>query len=103
MPLYDYRCPLCLHEEERFHAMSDTSEQECPQCGVGMHKLIATPRIKPPVDAGWENENGGRGRYISQLQRTPGPEGSDPSAYCRSQRDIFEKAARRGLSVERAR
>lgn len=61
------------------------------------------PSIKPPVDSGWELENGGRGRYISQLQREPGPEGSDADAFCRSQSEIIEKAKRRGLTATRAR
>lgn len=55
------------------------------------------------VDMGWEQENNGRGRYISQLQRTPGPEGSDPQAFCRSQGEIIEKAKRRGLDVVKVR
>ena len=61
------------------------------------------PSICPPPDSGWEGENGGRGRYISQLQREPGPDGSDPTAFCRSQSEILEKAKRRGLTATRAR
>lgn len=57
------------------------------------------PATKPPVDMGWESENGGRGRYISQLQSSPGPEGSDRNAYCRSRSEIVEKAKAKGMSV----
>lgn len=49
-------------------------------------------------DAGWENENGGRGRYISQIAEKL----DDRGAYCRSRTEALEKAKRRGFVAEKA-
>jgi hypothetical protein len=77
--------------EERARALMGTKppNYEAGEC----------PATKPPPDMGWEGENGGRGRYISQLQREPGKEGCDPEAFCRSRNEIEEKAKRRGMKV----
>lgn len=103
MPRYDYDCLKCKHEFEQVHGMN-AAAAPCPKCGsTNIKRVIRTaPAIKPAPDSGWENENGGRGRYISQLQRKPGPEGSDPEAYCRSQKEIFTKARKQGKRAERA-
>lgn len=69
--------------------------------GRVIHGQVA---IKPPVDAGWEYENGGKGREFTQFcdsRYKPG----DPRAnrYFRSQNEAIEAAKRAGYSVERAR
>ena len=46
----------------------------------------------------WQNENGGKGRYISQMADKP----NDPKAYFRSRSDVEEACRRRGLTYERA-
>lgn len=103
MPTYDYHCARCDLTIEVAHRMSESPRLRCPMCTKVLKKAVSLVAIKPPVDMFWENENGGRGRYISQLQDTPGPEGSDPTAFCRSQSEIVEKAKRKGLVTERAR
>jgi putative FmdB family regulatory protein len=51
MPLYDFRCPRCRHEEERLVRDSEV-QIECPQClatddlGISMDKLIAAPSFQ---------------------------------------------------------
>lgn len=103
MPTYDYTCDTCGHEHEQFHRMNDQPD-ECPNCHSSkVSKQICLVAIKRPVDMFWENENGGRGRYISQLQQTPGKMGSDPDAYCTSQDAAMEKAKRRGLNPVKVR
>lgn len=104
MPRYDYECPACLRVAEIAHRMSESPRVRCPACSSVMRKAIFTaPAVKAAVDSGWESENGGRGRYISQLQRVPGPEGSDPTAFARSQSEAIDKAKRRGFTVTKAR
>lgn len=103
MPRYDYECAACGHEHEQFHRMDDTA-LPCPRCGSKrVSKMLCCPAVKPPPDAGWELENNGRGRYISQLQKEPGPAGSEKDAFCRSQSEAIEKAKRRGFKVTRER
>lgn len=62
------------------------------------------PNIKPPPDSGWEYENGGRGREITQFcgnKYRPG----DPrnKRFFRSQKDLIETCKREGYTVERTR
>ena len=33
MPTYEYRCPACKHEFEKFQRMSEEPKAECPECG----------------------------------------------------------------------
>ncbi len=102
MPRKDYRCEVCDDVAEQVHGMFAKPEP-CAKCGGAVAWVPAVPRIKPPADSGWENENGGRGRYISQLQRGPGIGECDRDAFCRSQSEAIEKAKRRDLKVERTR
>ncbi len=103
MPTYDYDCAACGNTHEQFHSMNEKPER-CPHCGSKkITKAICLVAIKRPVDMFWENENGGRGRYISQLQKEQGKFGSDPDAFCTSQDAAMEKAKRRGLNPVKAR
>ena len=45
----------------------------------------------------WGTENGGKGRYISQLA----DEAHDKRAYARSPKEAMEKAKKRGFKAER--
>lgn len=56
-----------------------------------------SPAFRMPGQ-GWEQENGGRGRYISQIALKQG----DRGAYCRSRGEALEKAKRRGFEAEAA-
>ena len=42
MPTYEYRCPECGHEFERFQRMSDEPVAECPECGAAAERLISS-------------------------------------------------------------
>jgi len=42
MPTYDYRCPDCEHEQERFHKINEKPHVKCNECGKRMKKLIGT-------------------------------------------------------------
>lgn len=101
MTCHDYVCPqhgtLTLYKK-----MHDKHWTKCPECGKDLTLIISAPAVKSAPDQFWETENGGRGRYISQLQQVPGKP-NDPNAFCRSQSEIFEKAKKLGLHAERVR
>jgi putative FmdB family regulatory protein len=41
MPIYEYRCALCGHEQEVLQKVSEPPLTECPSCGKpGMQKLL---------------------------------------------------------------
>lgn len=41
MPTYQYRCPSCGHEFEKFEKMTVKSRPKCPQCGTRSERLIS--------------------------------------------------------------
>lgn len=41
MPTYEYRCPSCGNEFEKFQRMSDEPVAECPNCGAGAERRLS--------------------------------------------------------------
>jgi putative FmdB family regulatory protein len=41
MPTYEYRCPECGNEFEKFGRMSDPPVQECPKCHAEAQRRIS--------------------------------------------------------------
>jgi putative FmdB family regulatory protein len=41
MPTYEYRCPECGNEFDKFGRMSDPPVQECPQCHAQAQRKIS--------------------------------------------------------------
>ena len=94
MPRYDYECAEC-GVFEVIKGMRDPAPKRCPKCkGKEVSRVFdCSTAFIPPVDSGWENENGGRGRYIDQLG-DPG----DPGCYARSRHQIPDLAKRKGFT-----
>ena len=45
MPTYSYRCPDCGQVFDRFHSMSCTDPQGCPNCGAEGKKLMSASSV----------------------------------------------------------
>ena len=41
MPTYEYRCPECKNEFEKFQRMSDEPGAECPACGSAAERRLS--------------------------------------------------------------
>jgi putative FmdB family regulatory protein len=41
MPTYEYRCPSCATDFEKFQKMSDPPEAACPECGAAAERRIS--------------------------------------------------------------
>ena len=41
MPTYEYRCPSCANEFEKFQRMSDQPVAECPACGSSSERKLS--------------------------------------------------------------
>jgi putative FmdB family regulatory protein len=41
MPTYEYRCPACQTEFEKFQRMSDDPVAECPSCGAAAERRLS--------------------------------------------------------------
>lgn len=99
MPLYDGECQRCHATFEYVETMARCHcVPKCPACASyeTVKVLLSVARARVP-DRGWEYENNGRGRYIGQL--APRPDVKDPDAYCRSRRELVEKATKQGRKV----
>jgi len=47
MPIYDYQCSKCGHEEEFFQKISDDPIKVCPACGKSsMEKMVSAPSFR---------------------------------------------------------
>jgi putative FmdB family regulatory protein len=102
MPLYEYECRTCGHEWDEHRPMSDAGAKACPKClGSDTGKVIRTaPGVRGDV-FDWSNENNGKGRYISQLQRETVGAKREEFAYCKNRQDIFDKCAKKGWGVDK--
>lgn len=53
MPLYDYRCKACEHEQEELMKANDETIVFCPICNYVMTRQIGIPAVlKPYGDEG---------------------------------------------------
>jgi putative FmdB family regulatory protein len=41
MPTYEYRCPSCGNDFEKFQRMSDEPVAECPSCGAAAERRLS--------------------------------------------------------------
>ena len=41
MPTYEYRCPSCGSDFEKFQRMSDDPVAECPSCGAAAQRRLS--------------------------------------------------------------
>ncbi len=104
MPTYDYECRKGCGVMELVHRMSDTIER-CPLCkSKEFGKVFLEMPASKIFGSGWENENGGKGRFIDYLAKPTGKHGTydtkDPNAYARSPQDAIEKGKRMGLKLK---
>jgi putative FmdB family regulatory protein len=63
MPTYEYRCPQCGNDFEKFQKMSDDPVADCPACGTQAPRRIS---------AGAGLVFKGSGFYITDYQRGEG-------------------------------
>jgi|GEM_PF-128026 len=98
MPLYDYECRSCHATFDEYRPMAESSfDAECPDCGGAAGKQVSAPAIKADIYS-WSNENGGKGRRISQLDH-----GIDKPYYAKSQQCAIDEASSRGLHATKTR
>lgn len=94
MPRYDYRCSACgVFEVTK--GMRDPAPKKCPTCkgtDISREYDFRSVALHNFVDASWHHENGGRGRYISQLG-----DPNDPGCYARARHEIPDLAKRKGF------
>jgi putative FmdB family regulatory protein len=98
-PLYDACCDDCGESFEYVRAMKDSaSVPRCPACkSHNTAKTIVEAPIMKMRDAGWQHENGGKGRRFPQLAKHALDESQD--CHFRSVGEAREAAKKRGFIV----
>ena len=47
MPIYEYQCTKCGHQEEVLQKISDAPLKKCPECGKSaMEKMVSAPSFR---------------------------------------------------------
>jgi putative FmdB family regulatory protein len=75
MPIYEYRCESCGHQQEYLQKVSDTPLTVCPQCGKPTYSKMVTA-------AGFQLK--GSGWYVTDFRNKPS---SKPGAKSESKPD----------------
>lgn len=105
MPRYDYECEGGCGIMEIAHPMSELVKR-CPLCkSAKFQRVILTVPAGKVYGSGWENENGGKGRFIDYLGTMgKGQKAfySTPEAYCRSPQEAIEKGKKKGMKLKLA-
>lgn len=53
MPIYEYHCTSCGHEEEVLQKISDKPLKKCPECGKSTMKKVVTAAAFRLKGSGW--------------------------------------------------
>jgi putative FmdB family regulatory protein len=53
MPIYEYRCQSCGHEQEVMQKMSDAPLSDCPECGKDTFKKLISAAGFQLKGSGW--------------------------------------------------
>lgn len=96
---YTTRCQSCEYEFDQSHPMKD-DHAPCPKCKSKRVESIVfgTVAVRQSLDAGWDAENGGRGRYFPQLEQSVTCTKSSKNCF-RSRNEAMEACKRRGFVI----
>ncbi|AEV25717.1 putative regulatory protein, FmdB family [Azospira oryzae PS] len=87
MPIYEYRCPACGHQQDHMQKMSDAPLTACPQCGKdGYAKQISAAGFQLK-GSGWyaTDFKGGSGASPASSKKSDNPppcQGGDGACAC---------------------
>jgi putative FmdB family regulatory protein len=91
MPTYDYVCPNCGHEFQKFHKMNAKVRPKCPECGT-----VAQRRITGGAGLHFK----GSGFYITDYKKT-GKAGETDKADRTDKTDKAGKAGETGKTDQK--
>ncbi len=87
MPIYEYRCPACGHQQDHMQKMSDAPLTACPQCGKdGYAKQISAAGCQLK-GSGWyatdfKGGSGGSPASSKKADNPPPCQGGDGACAC---------------------
>jgi putative FmdB family regulatory protein len=53
MPIYEYRCEACGHQDEHLQKLSESPLSECPKCGKPVYKKLLSAAGFQLKGSGW--------------------------------------------------
>lgn len=53
MPIYEYRCEACGHQEEHLQKVSDQPLEKCPACGKASYRKLLSAAGFQLKGSGW--------------------------------------------------
>jgi len=53
VPIYEYRCEACGHQEEHLQKVSDTPLEKCPACGKPSYRKLLSAAGFQLKGSGW--------------------------------------------------
>jgi putative FmdB family regulatory protein len=53
VPIYEYRCEACGHQEEHLQKVSDTPMKKCPACGKSSYRKLLSAAGFQLKGSGW--------------------------------------------------
>lgn len=84
MPIYEYRCPACGHQQDHMQKMSDAPLQACPACGQdGYAKQLSAAGFQLK-GSGWyaTDFKGGSSAPAKKADNPPPCQGGDGACAC---------------------
>ena len=92
MPVYDYYCRECGHEEEHIHGMKEEVKFSCPKCTTELRVKIGT--FEYTIGTGGTRNRSYRERYGNPKHKdsTPTPEESAQSRAQKKSGEIGKKS-----------
>lgn len=84
MPIYEYRCANCGHQQEFLQKMSDPPHTRCPQCGQESFSKMVTAAGFQLKGSGWYATDFKGGGTAPAAKAEPKDGGSGPAPACGS-------------------
>lgn len=88
MPIYEYRCSSCGHQNDFLQKLSDPPLTDCPECGKGTFSKQVTAAGFQLKGTGWyatDFKNGGAAKTSAASESTTSESGkSDAAPACGS-------------------
>jgi len=83
MPIYEYRCPACGHQQDHMQKMSDAPLSACPQCGKdGYAKQISAAGFQLKGSGWYATDFKGGSGATPKADNPPPCQGGDGACAC---------------------
>lgn len=79
MPIYEYRCEVCGHQDEHLQKVSDAALTVCPACGKPKYRKLLSAAGFQLKGTGWYATDFKGGKKTADAKTETKPEGKTES------------------------